>query len=146
MTDALIASRKAAHAMNQLCKELGLGNLAYHFDGDNPEDWAVHSNIEIIALKYDKRVAEVHLYGNGNVQVVVPDAYMLIRPGRVRDFDPYDYGITIQTAYDFKGDKVEPDIRANWILPDDLPLDGPRRYTPRTTLRRKPRAIGSLNQ
>jgi len=148
MTPALVTARKAAHGLNQLIGELGLGNLGERFLGDNPEDWAVVDEGEVKCLKYGKHVADVYFYGTDRltIEIVVPDLYMLVRQQHIRDFQPQDYGMAVQTAHDIFGYKIDPDIRAEWELPDDIPLDGPRRYTPPSTMGRKPVVKGSLNQ
>jgi len=134
----------AAYAMNQLISQLGLANMGERFHGDNPNDWVVVDPTWVRVVKNGLKVADVYFEDGNNVNIIADDVYLLIRHQHSKDFYPPDYGIVIQTARDFKGDKITPDIDATWTLPDDLKLSGPRVYTPPSTLKRKPKVKGSL--
>ena len=143
MNPALITRRKAAAAMNALTTELQLGSLAVRFDGDADQDWSVHDMEFVVALKDGQRVATVSLHSD-RVNIEVEDAYLLVRHNHLKEFDPYTYGINICTEKDFKGDKVRPDLCANFDQPPVMGLNLPKQPIERTIMSRNAKVIRSL--
>jgi hypothetical protein len=144
MNPALITRRKAAAAMNALTTELQLGSLAVRFDGDADQDWAVHDDTFVVAMKDGERVATVSLSA-GMVNIEVEDAYLLVRHNHLKEFDPYTYGIDICKARDFKGDKVRPDLCANFDQPPVLGLNLPKQPMERVIMSRNAKVIRALS-
>ncbi len=94
-------------------------------------------------VKHNKRIAEV-LLTLGNIHIIIPDCFDLIRADHQPDFEPHHHGIKVQTALNFMGEKLHPDLIASWQLPEDLPIHGERVYTPPTTLKYRPKCRGSF--
>lgn len=129
---ALITRRKAAHALNVLVKELGLGTLGRVFIADRDEDWAVVSEEQVRALGEGRVIAEVWLDGT-IADVRVPDAYDLARPEHQMEFQPWEYGIVLRPERDFLKRKIHNDLEAH-ISVDDVPgLALPQQPMPKTT-------------
>ena len=138
-SNALELTRLCAWYMNQMVRDLELGNQAEHFNGENPNDWAIVSPREVRVLKHSKFVAEIHLDSETQVEIIVPDDYMLIRSDKVAEYDPIHHGIIPQTARDFKGERLEPTLVIQYSLEErPLTLQGERQHIPESTRRRKP--------
>jgi hypothetical protein len=141
---SLIARRKAAAAMNALVVELQLGSLAVRFDGDQDSEWSVHNSEHLIAIKDGQRVADIQLHDN-EVTIEIEDAYLLIRHNHLKEFNPYEFGINICRELDFKGDKVRPDLCANFDQPPVLGLNLPKQPMERTIMSRNAKVIRALS-
>jgi hypothetical protein len=129
----------AARAMNDIGKELALGNLAYRWDGDDPEQFVVNSPEDIRAIRNGRRVAEIVI--TNEMAVVSVDFFDLIRDEYISDANPADYGVLMKIARDFKGDK-EPDLIAT--MPIVQYPDTPRMVMPKQPQRRRFTIKGSL--
>ena len=142
-TEELIARRKAAWALSQLCNHIGLGTLAERFDPEYPDEWLVYNAAQVHAMKNRKIVAEVMLDGD-MVKVIIPDIFRIVRQNHLSDFIPEEFGIQHRTTENFIGDE-DPDLVADFALPDDkAQFDGPPRPMPRHPRARTPNVIGSL--
>lgn len=141
--DPLIIARLIAYVLNDVCKELRLGNLAERFHGDQAEDWAVHSPHHVVIIKHGKGIGEATI-DSPNVQIVIPDNRMLVRHEHQDAYNPADYGIIENIAEDWKGEK-QPDLVIDWEIPPGLVIHrGPRMAIPRTIHRTKVRVLPSL--
>lgn len=137
----LITRRKAAYALNQVCREAALGSLAEHFDGEENADWAfLHVN-EVKSLKNGFHVATVEIM-EGVAVVSVPDSYGLIRGKHQSEFNPMDHGFMPQKLNWLK----DPDPYVFHItIPEDIPmLYAPHNPMPRQARTRKPRVRRAL--
>jgi hypothetical protein len=135
--DVLQITRKCAYYMNMTCKEFELGNQAEHFDGENPNDWAVVNESEIRCLKNGKFVADIFIEGE-TIEIIIPDNFMIIRAEHLGEYDPRLHGIETKISRDFKGDK-DPDLTVQWTQPEQpVLLTGPRQFMPQHTMSRKP--------
>ena len=142
-TEELIARRKAAWALSQLCNHIGLGTLAERFDPEYPDEWLVYNAAQVHALKNRKIVAEIMLDGD-MVKVIIPDIFRIVRQKHLSDFIPEEFGIQHRTTENFIGDE-DPDLVADFALPDDQILfHGPPQPFPRQATARAPKVIGSL--
>lgn len=147
--NTLQLTRKAAYVINEIVRELQLGNLGEQFSGDDATQWNVMDEYWVICSKNERHIADIIFYpapdGSEKVEVTIQNAYLLIRPQHIRDFDPRQYGITINNVPDWKGDTA-PDLIIHWPLPDHMPISsGPRNYIPPTTSMRRPRVISSIH-
>jgi hypothetical protein len=141
--NGLQLSRTCAKILNDLCKELGLANLAERFHGDDPNQWMIHNAEQIDVVKHGYLVAKIDIKGR-DVRIVVNDLTRLIRPERVGDFNPIDYGLTYNDATDWKGEKQN-DLEVDWSIPDQYPVpQGPRNYLPQTSRTRPVTVIKSV--
>lgn len=115
-----------------------MGNLAVSFDGDRLDEWAVLTP-EVRILRNGRSIGAVELtdsYANGmpslDLYIVVYDVYSLVRAKHVSEFYPEEYGLVINTARDWKGDK-EPDLIVEWRVGLDELRQGPARPFSRQT-------------
>ena len=136
-------SRMAAAAMIELVKHLQIGNLAKRFDGDNPAHWLVVDETEVRCIDRGELVATLYTVAEGKTTIVVENAYSLIRPNHVSDFNPRERQIRINNVPDWKGETAA-DLIATLTVPNPPEYDAPRRPIPPYTTIRKPRYNGSL--
>lgn len=126
---SIILTRVSSLALSKLVHELGLGNLGRTVDGDNEVLW-VRNNLHTKALDGKRVIAEFHLSTTEegySVEVIIHDCFLLIRPERLSDFNPSQYGILPNNERDWLGDKVRPDLRANIDVPKRDVRTGPAR-------------------
>lgn len=130
--DIVTATRVAAFALNTMTSQMGLGNLAVHFDGESLDEWAILLP-EVRALKASRSVAFLELTeatrsGQPVVEVyiVIPDLYNLVRDKHLSEFDPQQYGLHPNYAKDWKGDKAH-DLEVEWTVGLDEIRQGPPR-------------------
>lgn len=120
--------------MNRICQELGFGNLAEHFDGEQPEEWVVVNSENIRVLKNNHMVADIHIEQKDNAKqytVIVQEVEDLIRLDHAAEFNPETYGILPPEPPDWKGERP-PRLEIEYTLPDDENvLQGPRQIRPR---------------
>jgi len=142
--DILTATRIAAYTLNAVSKQLGLGNLAHYFDGDNASVWSVLLP-EVRALRGNKLVAALEISDSSSsvepsfdVYVSIPNVTGLIRSKHLSEFRPEQYGLHINTAMDWLGRK-EDDLIVEWSVPLSVIRTGPARPTTniQTTIRAK---------
>lgn len=120
-----------------MCRACSLNVLAYHFDGDQVDEWDIYSDWEIFAIRTiageKRRIAEVYLM-QGKATVVVPNWWDLIRPEHVADFEPRDHDLVVQSGRDpITGDKIPDGMLIDHAYDEsEIPgLDGPRRHRPK---------------
>lgn len=142
MTLSLTSRRKAAYAINMTCSQLGLANLAEHFDPERHEEWVVVSTEEVRALKYGKRVATVYL-DDEIAQVIIEDVEDLIRTKHFSEFNRDEF-VMPNDARDAFDQKIRPDLDATVDVSDVPGIDLPGQILPRTAYQRKIEVIGSL--
>ncbi len=130
--DILTASRVCSYALNTMCNQLGLGNLAHHFDGETLSEWAILFP-EVRALRGGRGVASIELTDSltketpsFDLYIVVPDVYSLVRDKHVAEFRPEQYGLHINTLKDWLGVK-QPDLIVEWTVGMDEVRQGPAR-------------------
>jgi hypothetical protein len=140
---ALQATRRAAYALNMICKEIGLGTLAIVWRGDDPSQWGIQSIDEVVALDNGRKAA--HIYLDGDLATVhVEDCHSLIRGEHLREFEPGAYGIIHDTRMDWRGDKLVNDIEAEAIDTSKTPgLKLPRLPIDRANIRHSVKVIPS---
>lgn len=137
--EPLTASRICSYALNTMCTQLGLGNLAHHFDGESLSEWAILFP-EVRALRGNRGVASIELSDSltrevpsFDLYIVVPDVYSLIRDKHVAEFVPEAYGLHINTLKDWLGNK-QPDLVVEWTVQMDEVRQGPARPTGRSVV------------
>lgn len=134
----VMLARLAAHALNTMCAQLRLGNLAERFSGEEGDEWVVYDEGRVGALKHGREVAEVEIVG-GKLVITVPRVEDLIRGEHLRDFDPLAYDIVPNREQDWLGQEGA-DLEVEWDVPRDLKLNrGPRMPLPRVVTHRKKR-------
>ena len=136
--EILTYTRACAYALNTMCQQLGLANLAVGFDGDNLNDWAVLIP-EVRILKNGRSVGSIEVtdsLSSGlpalDLYIVVGDVYNLIRDKHVSEFEPQEYGLVVNTARDWTGAK-QPDLVVEWTVGMDEIRQGPARPYARQT-------------
>jgi hypothetical protein len=128
--DAVVVTRMAAAALNDMCSQLKLGNLAHRFSGEDADEWNVLTLEHVVALKRGRKVAEVFMEGPA-YEIIVEDVFQLIRDEHVRDFDPVQYEIYPNRVPDWKGE-TGPDLVVDWEVPEGLNVaKGPRMPVPK---------------
>jgi hypothetical protein len=141
VNDYLQDRRKAAYALNTLCREIGLGTMAERFDPEDPREWAPHGNGEFHALKNGSSVAHVQVLDETAI-IAIENCYRLIRGKHITEFDPTEHGFYPQKM-DWKRDP-EPYV-IHISLPEDIPgLNAPNNPVPRSPVKTKPRVIRAL--
>ena len=126
-TPELQARRKAAFALNELCRQAELGTQGEYFDAEYHPEWAVVSVNEVRALRNDRLVATVELR-NEQAILSIPDPYMLVK-GKARDFNAQEHGFGVP-EYDGLGNLMPWVIHI--MLPEDIPfLNAPEQPRPR---------------
>ena len=133
--DPLITTRKAATIMNEATKRLGFGNLATHFDGDDPDQWQIYDAETIFVTFEGRRQADIFVT-NQTAPITVMDARELIRQEHRSKFNHRSYGIQDIPPTDVLG-YHDPQlvITCSWPGDNDVP-HYPRRYLPRRPGRR----------
>ena len=131
---SIIARRKAAYVLNEICREAELGTLAEKFNSDNPDEWAVVDDRELRAIKHGRVVAEVVLEtSQALVSIEKPEG--LVRMKHWSDFDPAAHGFGPQ-KYNWMKEPLP--YRITVQIPDDLQgLNAPMRRVPRQPSARK---------
>jgi hypothetical protein len=105
----LISRRKAAHTLNQLCKNLGFGAKAEHFDPDNQEQWSNHGENLVIAMRNDVIIAEVEILDGTQRHITIPRWDGLIRTAHLSEFDPAHHGLVTTISEDVLFNEKFPD-------------------------------------
>lgn len=136
-------------ALNTMTQQLGLGNLAHHFDGEDTTQWAVLIP-EVRILRNGRSVGSIEVtdsLSNGlpslNLYIVIPDVYHLIRDKHISEFEPTQYGLHVNHAKNWLGEK-EADIIVEWTVSLDEVRQGPSRvyknqnHSPATRVKVKP--------
>ena len=94
-------------------------------------------------LKNSHHLATIEFAGN-EVDITIPDVYKVIRSQHIKAFDPIEFGIQVQTAEDWLGEK-KPDLVINWALPEEIPgMNLPHHPVPRQPRLRTPRIRRAL--
>ena len=146
--DILTATRISAYTLNAMTKQLGLGNLAHFFDGDNLGLWSVLLP-EVRALRNGRLCASLEISDSlssvepsFDVYCTVPDVRGLVRSQHLAEFRPDQYGLHNNTAMNWMGQK-EDDLIVEWNVPFSVIRTGPARPTTRTqtTIRAKQASI-----
>ena len=128
--NALTTTRKCAMMLNGALQKIGLGNLAEHFDGEDPDQWQILDPTEIYVVKDKVRRATI-LLDNDTATIVIPRVDQLVRREHRSKFDHRQYLIQDVPNKDFKGDH-EPQLTVTCSIPaDDEILQGRRRFIPR---------------
>lgn len=138
MLNTLAYSRIMALALNEMCSQLGLGNMAIHVDGENTNHFAVLGD-EV--RYYDSRgklvaVAEVTDSASTadpsfNLYIEWFDLFDLIRPEHVGEFEPQLYGLHVNRSRNWLGEKM-PDIIVETVVEASRVRTGPARPLPVT--------------
>ena len=140
-TPALVTRRKAAWAINALCRELGLGTMAIRFDAEQSSEWAVVSMAEVKALKHGREVATV-LLTDSTAEIVFQDDHQLIRSKHLKEYNREEYGFGHRPGNWLN--EQEP-YRVTIQLLEDIPgLHSPHRPMPKRRNHRKFKARGML--
>jgi len=125
-----------------------MGSLGRVFQADIDDDWATHDEGYIIALGDGKKVAEVELFetddGRIIADIVVMDAFMLVRPSKWREFDPRDHGIRIRPDVNWRKEKIYPDIEAKIDVTDIPGIEIPKQPLVRDKVVTNLKLIGSM--
>lgn len=142
-------TRKCAWIMNEITRELMLGNLAERYSGDDPDQWSIMDDYWVICSKNDRYVADLLFTptrgGNGQVRAIIHNAFNLVRPQHTSDFYPEQYGIVVKNQPDWKGE-TEPDLVVDWPLPDQIPIsEGPRNHLPPAPRKTHIKVISSIH-
>ena len=147
--DALKLTRQAAFAINSLCKNAGLGNLAIRWNGDDTGQFIIRDAGDIRAISHGRIVANIAISereGISYASIHVQDCFSLIRHQHLADFDPAAYGIEVKYSYDPITKEKDIDLSvSNWPL-ENLPDLGPRMPPIRNVFKTKPKVIGSLTK
>lgn len=135
----LTLARQCAFIMRQICDEIGLGSQAERFSSEDRNLWVIVDPSEVRLVKYNNLVATFYLHDTA--EVVIPDAYNLIRGAHQSEFVPADYGILPRPPPSVLG-LQQPQLHFELIeIPDPSTLlQGPRQYIPESTFHRKPKA------
>jgi hypothetical protein len=127
--DHLKLARMAAYAMNRFTRELGLANLATHYNGDDPNQVLVanHSDIRILDGNHKTADIAITLTDPPLITIVVNNCFDLIRQEHQSLFNPADYGIAHKRTRDSTTrDKHDDLVMLDWPLDNELPDMGPR--------------------
>jgi len=109
ITGCLRSRRKAAHILNKVQDNLGLGVMAEKWCGDNSEQWDNQGSDTVIALR-SQIVIAIILIGEGTRHyLTIPDWYGLIRNEHLYDFDPAVYGLVCNCSADLMTGQKYPD-------------------------------------
>jgi hypothetical protein len=131
--------RQAAHVLNEIIKTMGIGVMAETFYGDNDDEWTQRGDL-IKALRGQSVIAEI-LFTEHQMTVTITNATDIIRPKHLKSFNPAAIGIDICHNYDFKGDKLRPDLEATVDIPDITGLNLPKQFIAKQPRMRKPKVI-----
>jgi hypothetical protein len=134
-------ARIAAYALNRLTREVGLANLAIHWNGDDLEQVLAPEPGRVMMLDNTREVASVSITERGDdilVTLIVSDCHDLIRQEHLSIFYPQEHGIQHTRARDpVTGDKRADLVVTNWILENPLIDMGPRQSPIKETKRGK---------
>lgn len=143
---ALMLRRRAAFAMNQIVREIGLGSLGRIYLSDNDDDWSVLSDTQVYCLADGRKVADISTLDDEGtmLEILIPDAYMLVVPSKMREFDPEVFGIQIRVERDWRGDRLYNDIEVTMDTSEAPGLNIPKQPTSRATIAHNAKVIGSI--
>ena len=123
-------ARIVAYSLNRMTREMGLANLAIHWNGDDPEQIMAGSMQLVQIINNNHLIGEASLeerYGDTLVSIAIPDCHDLIRAEHLHLFDPSDYGIIHRTGYNpVTIDKHTDLFIDKWVLDKPIIDMGPR--------------------
>ena len=127
----LILQRKAAHILNQMCRQIGLGSMAEFFDSENFDEWDRPSDWECMAMRHGTIVAYVAFRGEV-ADVTIPSWYGLVRMEHRAKFNPQEKGLTVNHSFDpFTEDKVPDVVMENYAYGEVPGLELPHHPMPK---------------
>jgi hypothetical protein len=137
----LIARRRAAHTLNQLCKSLEFGAKAEYFDPEDHNQWTVNSENLVIARRNQTEIARIEMLEGSIRHLTIPRWDGLIRTEHLADFTPIHYNLVENTAADVLFHEKYPDSEGEVDFGDPPGLNLPPHPLVKTTRHRPPRVV-----
>ena len=131
-------ARIVAYSLNRMTREIGLANLAIHWNGDDPEQIMAGSAEHILILDNKRLVGEASIKEEAETLVTlsIPDCHDLIRAEHLDKFDPGEYGIKHLTGRNpITRDKYIDLLVEDWVLDKPIIDMGPREIPIKQTKR-----------
>jgi len=140
-SERIMRQRVAALCLNSLIKETNIGSLAYRFDSEDPEAWMFVDDYFVKAVINNRTAATLQFITANTIHLTVNNIFSIIRPQHIKDFNPPEHGITVNTKRNWRMDK-EDDISIEWSIPDEIPgLERPWVRPPRKKAKYTPKII-----
>lgn len=114
------------------------------FEGDQDDDWLVSDTTNVTALKHGYRVGEITFLTDNMVNIVIPHVHRLVRQQHMREFDPVEKGFDVCTSFDFRGDKLRPDLETTFEIGEVPGLNMPKRPMPKSNFNHIPKVKASI--
>ena len=137
----LVARRRAAHTLNELCKSLKFGAKAERFDSEDHTQWTVHGDNLVIAQRNTTIIATVQMMAGSKRHLTIPRWDGMIRTQHLSDFDPSHYGLVENISQDVLFGEKFPDSEGIVDFGDPPGLDLPPHPVMKRTRHRAPRVI-----
>jgi hypothetical protein len=138
----LISRRKAAHCLNQLCKQLNFGSKAEHFDPEDYKWWDNRGEHHVLAMRDKTIIAEIEFSeGTTRAYLTIPKWDGLIRTTHLSAFNPRDHGLIENTSEDVLFREQYPDSVGEVDFGEPPGLNLPPHPRVKETVYKQPRVV-----
>lgn len=130
----LVARRKAAHILNRLAIDVGLGmHEAHKFDPEEPGDWANYGPDTVQALRNQYVIATIQLGEDTKHHLTLTSWTDLVRSEHLYTFEPERLGLICDNRIHFLTKEPCPDSEGYVDFGEPQGLFAPPRPIPRRT-------------